>query len=59
MNDTEIRDRLRDVTRAPRGVPDLRPVQRRALVLRWRRAGAVFVSAALAIAAIAIPLSGL
>ena len=59
MNDTEIRDRLRDLTRAPRGIPDLPPVERRARVLRWRRAGAVAVSAALAIAAIAIPLSGL
>ena len=59
MNDTEIRERLRDVTRAPANAPDLRLVERRARVLRWRRAGAVVVSAAIAIAAIAIPLSGL
>jgi hypothetical protein len=59
MNDTEIRERLRDVTGPPAGEPDLRRIERRAHVLRWRRAGAVVVSAALAIAAIAIPLSGL
>jgi len=59
MNDTEIRDRLRDATPVPVGTPDLGRVERRARVLRWRRAGAVVVSGALTIAAIAIPLSGL
>lgn len=59
MNDTEIRERLRDARPVPVGAPDLAPVERRARVLRWRRAGAVIVSATLAAAAIAIPLSGL
>jgi hypothetical protein len=59
MNDTELRERLRDVTREPTGAPDLRPVERRARILRWRRAAAVVATAVVAIAAIALPLSGL
>jgi hypothetical protein len=59
LNEAELRERLRRATDPATGGLELRPVTRRARVLRLRRVAAVVVTAALAIAAIAVPLKGL
>jgi hypothetical protein len=59
MNDMELRGRLRTLTEPATGTTDLKRVERRARTLRLRRGAATAIAASLAVAAIAVPLSGL